>query len=182
MGNSTTLIYKMMLHKIFFLLIVLCTLNAKSQHRIFFVNKENPEKKVAIYKLPQHVTCTFSNGEKQSLVLEKVIGDTLIFEPFQYSSEHPTYLFSNLKKVYFHKKGEHVLKIITLGFAGVSVATVVGFFVAANQLRQSSENGGDIGILFLPPFALITGTIAGLVYTTLPKSYKSKNYQIFIKQ
>jgi hypothetical protein len=182
MGNSTTLIYKMMLYKIFFVLIVLYTLNAKSQQRIFFINKENPEKKVAIYKLLQHVTCTFNNGEKQSLVLEKVIGDTLIFEPFQYSSEHPTYLFSNLKKVYFHKKGEHVLKIITLGFAGVSLTSLVGFFIAANQLRQSSENGGDIGILFLPPFALITGTIAGLVYTTLPKSYKSKNHQIFIKQ
>jgi hypothetical protein len=182
MGNSTTLIYKMMLHKIFFLLIVLCAFNAKSQQRIFFINKENPEKKVAIYKLPQHVTCTFSNGEKQSLVLEKVIGDTLIFEPFQYSSEHPTYLFSNLKKVYFHKKGEHVLKIITLGFAGVSVTSLVGFFIAANQYEPPTENGGFPAFILLPPFALITGTVAGLVYTTLPKSYKSKNYQIFIKQ
>lgn len=178
MGNSTTLNYKIMLHKTFFLLIVLSTLSAKSQQRIFFIDKENTEKKVAIYKLPQHVTCTFSNGEKQSLILEKVIGDTLIFEPFQYSSENPTYLFSNLKKVYFHKKGEHVLKIITLGFAGVSAISVVGVF---SSLIQRDEYAG-IAILVLSPFALITGTIAGLVYTTLPKSYNSKTHQIFIKQ
>lgn len=178
MGNSTTLIYKIMLHKIFFVLIVLSTLNVKSQQHIFFVNKEEPYDKVAIYKLPQHVTCTFNNGEKQSLVLEKVIGDTLIFEPFQYSSKHPTYLFSNFKKVYFHKKGENVLKVITLGFAGVSAISVVGVF---SSIIQRDEYAA-VAILVLSPFALITGTIAGLVYTTLPKSYNSKTHQIFIKQ
>jgi hypothetical protein len=178
MGNSNTLIYKMMLNKIFFLLIVLCTLSVKSQQRIFFVNKEEPYDKVAIYKLPQHVTCTFNNGEKQSLVLEKVNADTLIFEPFQYSSEHPTYLFNNFKKVYFHKKGENVLKVITLGFAGVSAISVVGVFSSIIQRDKYAA----VAILVLSPFALITGTIAGLFYTTLPKSYNSKTHQIFIKQ
>ena len=167
-----------MLHKIFFVLIVLSTLSVKSQQHIFFVNKEEPYDKVAIYKLPQHVTCTFNNGEKQSLVLEKVIGETLIFEPFQYSSEHPTYLFNNFKKVYFHKKGEYVLKLVTLGFAGVSVTSVISIFATVIH----GDNYAAITLLILPPFALITGTIAGLFYTTLPKSYNSKTHQIFIKQ
>lgn len=63
-------------------------------------------------------------------------------------------LFCTISKIYSQQKiGFEKIKLITLGFAGVSVATVVGFFVAANLLRQSSENGGDIGILFFPPFA-----------------------------
>jgi hypothetical protein len=171
-----------MLYKISLLLILLSTLNVKGQQRIFFIEKEKTEKKVAIYKLPQHVTCTFNNGEKQSLVLEKVIGDTLIFEPLQYSSEHPTYLFSNFKKVYFHKKGEVLLGLTTLGFASVSVVSVVGFFVAISQYEPPNENAGFPAFILLPPFALISGTIAGLLYTTLPKSYNSKTHDIFIKQ
>lgn len=167
-----------MLYKISLVLILLSTLNVKGQQRIFFIEKEKTEKKVAIYKLPQHVTCTFNNGEKQSLVLEKVIGDTLIFEPLQYSSEHPTYLFSNFKKVYFHKKGEVLLGLTTLGFAGVSVVSVAGIFTAVIV----GDSYAGLVVLVLSPFALISGTIAGLLYTTLPKSYNSKTHDIFIKQ
>lgn len=88
-------------------------------------------------------------------------------------------LFSIISKIYSQQKiGFEKIKLITLGFAGVSAISVVGVF---SSIIQRDEYAG-VAILVLSPFALITGTIAGLIYTTLPKSYDSKTYQIFIKQ
>jgi len=135
---------------------------------------------LAVYKLPQHVTCTFKNGEKQSLVLEKVIGDTLIFEKIQYSTVNPTHQFHDIQKILFHKKGEEVLYTLNIGFAGLSAFSLVCFFEGAAYEEPTEGAGIPVSILFLP-IALITGVISGLLYTTLPKYYTSTNYQIYIK-
>jgi hypothetical protein len=159
---------------------MLVAIKMEAQQQIFFINPKNPSKKLAVYKLPQHVTCTFKNGEKQSLVLEKVIGDTLIFEKMQYSKVNPTHQFHDIQKILFHKKGEEVLYTLTIGFAGLSAFSLVCFFVEAATF-EATDGGGFPEHILLPPIALITGVISGLLYTTLPKYYTSSNYQIYIK-
>lgn len=165
-----------MIKLLVFINLSLFVLLCNAQQKLFIEKISNGKTKA--YKLPKEVTCVFTDGRKYLLTLERIKGDTLVFEKEFQQTQNFECKFSDLIKIKFHKNGEEVLYTLTVASTASTVALIVGFFVAINQYKQPNENGGFPAFLLLPPLALITGSISALFYSTLPKSYNYTEYTI----
>ena len=92
-----------------------------AQQKIRFF-KKNSDCVSKTYTLPVSVTCTFADGTKKRLMLEKIIGDSLVFE--KYYNQDKIYDCSSIKilKMNFHKKGEYILFPLTIGVVVYTLA------------------------------------------------------------
>jgi hypothetical protein len=133
------------------------------------------------YTLPKSVTCTFKNGTKQRLVLEKVKGDSLIFRKYYNQQLSYDCLYSSLKKIKVHKKGEEITYTVFF----MSLATSVAFLTSAVILGDSvpSDAGdpshGTAGVLVILTAIPFTGIIISAF--NLPKHYEPTEWKLYAK-
>ena len=171
------------MNKVVAFFILLLSLNlCFAQQKIVFekvdANQFSPFKKE--YTLPKSVTCTFKNGTKQRLVLEKVKGDSLIFQKYYNQPQNFDCVFSSLEKIKIHKKDEEVLYVLFSGFA----LTTASFITIAILDNHPPVDAGDpsLGLAYLFSMATIfpiTGAI--ITASSFPKNYKISKWKLYAK-
>ncbi|MCX6186746.1 MAG: hypothetical protein NTU43_07085 [Bacteroidetes bacterium] len=127
----------------------------QAQQKIVFLNKNKNSSKA--YSLPLSVTCTFNDGSEKRLILENVIGDSLVFKKF-YNQSNFDCKYSSLIKLHIHKNGENFI----YGFFGIfSVSTflftVLAVKLGTAELSDASDPSHAISFMLLPVI-MITGT------------------------
>ncbi len=168
--------YTCMMKRIELLLIfIFGFLLTHAQQKIVFVNKNNNNSKS--YSLPLSVTCTFKDGSKKRVILEKVIGDSLVFEKY-YNQENNDCRFNSLKKIHLHKRGEIVLYTLFGTFLSSTVifATAAGYLMSA-PVNDPGDPSHSTGVLFIP-VAAISGIGAVIFKNHLPRTYKTKDWEL----
>lgn len=72
-----------------------------------FLNKSEKvdSNKIKFYKYPKEVKCEFTNGQKKLLILEKVIGDSLIFEKY-YNQKNYDCVRDSVEKLDIYEKNK----------------------------------------------------------------------------
>lgn len=148
--------------------------HAQQQIRFF---KEKSDRVSKTYTLPVSVTCTFLDGSKKRLMLEKIIGDSLVFEKY-YNQVTYDCTFNSIFKMRMHKRGEIVLYTLF----GTFLSSTVIFATAAGYLMSTPVNDpGDpshsTGVLFIP-VAAITGIGAVIFKNHIPRTYKTKDWEL----
>ena len=131
------------------------------------------------YTLPQSVTCFFKDGSKKRMMLEHVNGDTLFFIKF-YNQTGNACLYSSLRKMKIHKKGEVFLGVLCAGFSG----TAIFFVTIAIMSNHPPTDAGDPS-LAISHLAAIASTIpiTGAIITAaaLPKHYDPQKWKLYAK-
>ena len=133
-----------------------------------------------IYTLPKSVTCTFKDGTKQRLVLEKVKGDSLIFRKYYNQTQNFDCTLSSIKNIKIYNKDEKVLYVLFSGFA----LTTVSFIAAAIYNNHPPTDAGDPSLFYANLFSFasifpITGAIITCAY--FPKNYKLSKWKLYAK-
>jgi len=141
-----------------------------------FINKIKRE-----YLLPKSVTCTFNNGTKQRLVLEKVKGDSLIFQKYYNQTQNFDCVFSSLKKIKVHRKGENFTYVLFSGFTIFGLA-LTAFAVENPDFVASgaADPSGFFYALIVYPIVLTT-TGAIITSTSFPKKYYTDEWKLYVK-
>jgi small-conductance mechanosensitive channel len=148
----------------------------QAQQKIRFF-KENSDCVSKTYTLPVSVTCTFADGTKKRLMLEKIIGDSLVFE--KYYNQDKIYDCSSNKilKMNFHKKGEYVLSPLTVGLVGSALA----FGYISLDLLFNLKSEGAVILPVTSVLTLVGGTCSYYLIRNLPSSYKTSKWKIHEK-
>lgn len=159
----------------FLLIFIFGFLLTQAQQKIVFVNKNNNSSKS--YSLPLSVTSTFQDGSKKRLILENIIGDSLVFEKY-YNQVTYDCTFNSIVKMRIHKRGEIVLYTLF----GTFLSSTVIFATAAGYLMSTPVNDpGDpshsTGVLFIP-VAAITGIGAVIFKNHIARTYKTKDWEL----
>lgn len=157
-----------------FIFIFLLT-NAQQQIRFF---KENSDRVSKVYALPVSVTCTFIDGSKKRLMLEKIIGDSLFFE--KYYNQDKIYDCSSNKilRMNFHRKGEYILFPLSFGVVGSSLA----FGYISLDLLFNLKSEGAIILPITSVLTLVEGTCSYYLIRNLPFSYNTLKWKIHEKE
>ena len=165
----------------FFILLFICNI-CFAQEKIVFEQQQatfiEPVKRV--YTLPKSVTCTFNDGTKQRLVLERINGDSLIFQKYYNQTQNYDCIYSALQKIKIHKKGEMFLYTLLAGFTG----TTIFFLTVANILDHPQTDVGDPSKLFAVVFRIASILpISGAVITvaSFPKKYNPHDWKLYAK-
>lgn len=146
-----------------------------AQQQIVLVNKNNNSSKS--YSLPLSVTCTFKDGSKKRLILENVIGDSLVFEKY-YNQYKYDCKYNFIVKMRIHKRGEIVLYTLFGTFLASTVifATVAGYCFSA-PVNDPGDPSYSTGALLIP-VAAISGIGAVICKNHLPRTYKTKDWEL----
>lgn len=85
-----------------------------AQQRIIFINSEDNMliEKINFYKYPKEVSCEFTNGTKKRLILEKLVGDSLIFRKY-YNQEIFDCIKDSVKNLHIYEK-KSIDQVLTL--------------------------------------------------------------------
>lgn len=157
-------------------LIIGVTLQTNGQRTIAFYN-EAAKRNSKTYFLPVSVTCTFIDGSKKRLMLEKIIGDSLVFRKYYNEVQVYDCSVSKILKMTFHKKTDYIyysLAAAALGFTAFLDIIIIDNY-AINKLNNSD--------IFLVSKYLIAINCIGNYYAQadLPKSYKTSKWKIYAK-
>lgn len=103
-----------MLKLLFVQLFLLAFLLCNAQQRIMFLNKSEKvdSNKIKFYKYPKEVSCEFTNGTKKRLILEKLVGDSLIFRKY-YNQEIFDCIKDSVKNLHIYEK-KSIDQVLTL--------------------------------------------------------------------
>ncbi len=157
----------------FLLIFIFGFLLTQAQQKIRFF-KENSDCVSKTYTLPVSVTCTFADGTKKRLMLERIIGDSLVFEKY-YNQENHDCKFNSLKKIHMHKRGEIILYTMKWAFACNTL-----IFGAGSIILLSNPNNGSALIigLFSVPTAIVSYIGTSIFSKHLPRTYKTKIWNL----
>jgi hypothetical protein len=147
-----------------------------AQQKIRFF-KEKSDRVSKTYTLPVSVTCTFLDGSKKRLMLEKIIGDSFVFKKY-YNQEKVYDCKSNcIIKMTLHNKYDYVYYTLAAGTTGFTIVMDVLFI---DLIKNGQLTNSDILIssLFLTAFNYIGNYF--LIYK-LPKTYKTSKWRIHEK-
>jgi hypothetical protein len=167
----------------FFILLFINSICFAQQKIVFEKNDSNlfaPFTKE--YTLPKSVHCTFKDGTQERLVLEKVKGDSLIFQKYYNKTQNYDCVFSSLKKIKIHKNGEVTLYILFVGLTGSAVTMSYLSYLGFNtEIKDAGESAPRLmATLILFPVA-ITTIGAVITLANFPKSYKPKKWKMYAK-
>lgn len=146
-----------------------------AQQQIVFENKNNNSSKS--YSLPLSVTCYFKDGSKKRVVLENVIGDSLVFEKY-YNQVKYDCTFNSIVKMRIHKRGEIVLYTLFGTFlASTAIFAAVAGYSFSAPVNDPGNPSYTIGALFIP-VAAVSGIGAVIFKNHLPRTYKTKDWEL----
>ena len=160
----------------FLLIFIFGFLLTQAQQKIRFF-KENSDCVSKTYTLPVSVTCTFLDGSKKRLMLEKIIGDSLVFEKYYNQDKIYDCTSNKILKMNFHKKGEYVLFPLTIGVVGPTLA--FGYISLNLLFNLKSEAAVILPITSL--LTLVGGTCSYYLIRNLPYSYRTSKWKIHEK-
>ncbi len=167
----------------FFILLFICNFSFAQQMIVFeqtipnFINQIKRE-----YTLPKSVTCTFKNGTKHRLVLERINGDSLIFRKYYNQTQNYDCVFSSLKKIKIHKKKENALYVLCpiLASASIFLAYTSNYLILRGNL-DIGDPSLSMTYDFLIPLSIISGVSAIIISTSFPKKYNPHNRKLYAK-
>lgn len=162
---------------VFFLFSMLCN----AQQSILLTSNSNGEiSNAQVFKLPITVTCKFKNQESKILVLERVNGDSLFFKTQLNQVNENNCLYSDLKLIQFHTKGndsKYAFALFSSSIALFSTAFIVYGISQKNTASQVSQLAAVISF----PVMLISTTLSIISLSNLPPKYSYSKYSLIVK-
>jgi len=133
------------------------------------------------YNLPVSVTCTFTDGTKKRLVLEKVKGDSLIFRKYYNQNENYDCVLSSVTKIRIHKYGENFLYTL-FGLSSISTPVITTFSIILwNSVPVEAGASDQLFGAILIPVAVITAATAIISAKSLPRNFELKRWKMYAK-
>lgn len=139
--------------------------------------KYNPIQKN--YVLPKLVSCTFSNGINQQLILDKIKDDSLIFKKVNNESQNFDCVYSSIKKIKIHKKGENILYVFFWSSVGITIYTINA--AINNSLIWPEGRNGNKKALIFTALSVVPISIAIISASTFSKSYRPNKWKLIAK-
>lgn len=164
------------------LCVTFCSMNCLAQQRIIMYDKSESGQlnKAHSFTLPISVTCKFKNGNRRQLVIEKIIGDSFIFQQKENMLDINNCIYNDIQHIVFHADGYHLRNVLAITTTVMTAFT--NTFTLYYMANKSEVNDGNpyLQIVIIPLDFVVNG-LNILALNNLPTRYTTNRYSYFLK-
>jgi hypothetical protein len=162
---------------VFLLLSMLCN----AQQSILLSSNLNSEiSNAQVFKLPITVTCKFKNQSSKTLVLVRVVGDSLFFENNLNQSNENNCLYFDLEYIQFQNNTFHLKNTLAIFSTAIALTCSTLMFYGVYK-KETDDKISQLAAIILFPATLVSISLSVVSLASLPPKYSSKKYSLFVK-
>ena len=165
----------------FFSFLLLSLLSNAQQSILLTKNTIGEISNVQLFKLPIKVTCKIKNQSSKTLVLDRVNGDSLIFESQLNQTNENNCLYSDLKFIQFHNNSYHSKHLFARFSTAIAVfSTAINIYTISKKNTPNNE-ATQFAAFITFPVALISISLSIISIANLPPKYNYIKYSLSVK-